>query len=1115
VRAGIGTDARLTVSAEGLIRQVYDAVGCGIIVRDGTGTLVHANDAALRMFGATRDQVVGRQLLGGVARFREDGTPISREDLVSVRALREKRAIRGDLTRLVRADGSEIWLLGEAVPVMGADGEPALVVTSFMDVTDERVAKALQREAETRLHTAVASSPVVLFVLDKDARILLSEGGGLRRLGLSPGGTVGRSAFEMYADVPEIVWSIERALEGQDVHTKVTLSGASFDVDYSPLRDAKGDIYSVVGLAVDVTERARAERRLSTIHAVTRVIAGATRHREVREQILRTLGQSFGWDYAAFWRVDTQRDVIQLREAWQSPGAGLEEWIAISAAKENRRGEGLPGRVWESKRSVWVPDVSTDPTMRRAAAAKVAGLHTGLGFPIRHGDRVFAVIEFFTRELRAEIDPELYAVLEAVGDQIGGFLARRAAQNALTDSEARLRGVVDSALDAVLTLDKSGLITEWNERAAQMFGWSRDEAVGQALAEHLVPAGHHEGLRKFLATGQSSSIGQRVEIEARRRDGRVFPAEVSMTVTNTDRGFVVSAFIRDITDRKRMEDEIRGSESRFRLLAENSSDLITRLAPDGRRLYVSPSAKTILGFEPEELVGRHVEDLVHPEDAGDAMNALRTVVAKGEARRFTLRMRHKDGTYVWLEYATRGVRDPDGTVVEIQSSARDVTERIRAEEALAHQALHDSLTALPNRALLQDRVEQALLAARRQGTSVALLFADLDRFKEVNDTFGHSMGDDLLREVAVRLRTAVRAADTVARLGGDEFAILLPQIVDSGEAMEVCERIRASLSAPFVLGDDTLFVEASVGIAIAPEHGNDVATLMRQADVAMYVAKRSDTDCAIYEPVADRYSPTVIGLASDLRHAIEREQLVLHFQPVVDMRTRQPVSVEALCRWEHPERGMVPATEFIALAEESGFIRQLGLWTLAEALRQRARLWPEGGRRGAIAVNMSIRNLRSAELPATIDNLLRTWNVPPSALRIEVTETTAMSDVERTLETLTKIHEMGVAISIDDFGTGYSSLAYLRRMPVDQLKIDRSFITDLETNPNSQAIVGSTIVLAHSLGLRAVAEGVETASAFDRLAALGCDLAQGNYLSPPLPADVLARWLAGPAGGYG
>ena len=253
----------------------------------------------------------------------------------------------------------------------------------------------------------------------------------------------------------------------------------------------------------------------------------------------------------------------------------------------------------------------------------------------------------------------------------------------------------------------------------------------------------------------------------------------------------------------------------------------------------------------------------------------------------------------------------------------------------------------------------------------------------------------------------------------------------------------------------------------------------------------------------------MIELASDLRHSIERGELALHFQPIVDMRSRQVVAVEALCRWRHPERGMVPATEFIALAEESGFIRQLGLWTLAEALRQRAHLWPEEGRRGDVAVNMSLRNLRSAELPAVIDNLLRTWNVPPSALRIEVTETSAMADVERTLATLTQLHEMGVAISIDDFGTGYSSLAYLHRMPVDQLKIDRSFILDLEENANSQAIVGSTIVLAHSLGLKAVAEGVETAEAYKRLAALGCDLAQGNYFGAPLPPEELAPALRG------
>ena len=1109
----VEADPRQGIDAARLIRHVYDAVACGIIVRDGGGTLVHANDAALRMFGATRDQIVGQPLLGGVARFREDGTPLTRDDLVSVRALREKRAIRGEVTRVVRADGTDVWLLGEAVPVMGADGEPALIVTSFMDVTAERRAQAERHEAEARLRAAVATSPVMLFVLDRDGRFLLSEGGALKRLGLAPGEAIGRSAIEMYANVPAIVWSIERALEGEAVKTKVDLGGVAFDVDYAPLRDAKGETYSVVGLAVDVTERSRAERHLKTVHAVTRVIAGASRHRDVRQEILRTLGESFRWDAAVFWRVDAARNVMHVRETWQSDGADLDAWFAACRSRELRKGEGLPGRVWASATSAWISDVSVEPGFTRAQAATDARLHTVLCFPIRHGDRVFAAIEFWSREVRREVDHDLFAVLEAVADQIGGFVARRTVQLQLQASEARLRGIIDSALDAVVTLDETGRITEWSPGAQTLFGWTREEAMGHRLTENIIPEryrGRHEAaLARFLATGERTILGRRIEIEAQHRDGHELPVELTVSATRSEGGWVFSAFIRDIADRKRMEDDLRSSEARFRLLAENSTDLITRLDPDGRRLYVSPAARTILGYEPDELLGTRVEDFVHPDDAADALTALRAVAADGGARRFTLRMRRKDGTFVWLELATRAVRDVEGAIVEIQSSSRDVTERVRAEEALAHQALHDSLTGLPNRALLQDRVEQALLAARRHGTSLALLFADLDRFKEVNDTFGHPMGDDLLREVAVRLRMAVRAADTVARLGGDEFAILLPQITDVREAMDVCERIRASLATPVVIGSDTLFVEASVGIALSPDHGNDVDTLMRHADVAMYVAKRADTDCAVYEPGADRYSPTVIELASDLRHSIERGELALHFQPIVDMRSRQVVAVEALCRWRHPERGMVPATEFIALAEESGFIRQLGLWTLAEALRQRAHLWPEEGRRGDVAVNMSLRNLRSAELPAVIDNLLRTWNVPPSALRIEVTETSAMADVERTLATLTQLHEMGVAISIDDFGTGYSSLAYLHRMPVDQLKIDRSFILDLEENANSQAIVGSTIVLAHSLGLKAVAEGVETAQAYKRLAALGCDLAQGNYFGAPLPPGELAPALRG------
>ncbi|TMG41974.1 MAG: PAS domain S-box protein [Chloroflexi bacterium] len=502
----VEADPRQGIDAARLIRHVYDAVACGIIVRDGGGTLVHANDAALRMFGATRDQIVGQPLLGGVA------------------------------------DGTDVWLLGEAVPVMGADGEPAIIVTSFMDVTAERRAQAERHEAEARLRAAVATSPVMLFVLDRDGRFLLSEGGALKRLGLAPGETIGRSAIEMYANVPAIVWSIERALEGEAVKTKVDLGGVAFDVDYAPLRDARGETYSVVGLAVDVTERSRAERHLKTVHAVTRVIAGASRHRDVRQEILRTLGESFRWDAAVFWRVDAARNVMHVRETWQSDGADLDAWFAACRSRELRKGEGLPGRVWASATSAWISDVSVEPGFTRAQAATDARLHTVLCFPIRHGDRVFAAIEFWSREVRREVDHDLFAVLEAVADQIGGFVARRTVQLQLQASEARLRGIIDSALDAVVTLDETGRITEWSPGAETLFGWTREEAMGHRLTENIIPEryrGRHEAaLARFLATGERTILGRRIEIEAQHRDGHELPVELTVSATRSEGGWV-------------------------------------------------------------------------------------------------------------------------------------------------------------------------------------------------------------------------------------------------------------------------------------------------------------------------------------------------------------------------------------------------------------------------------------------------------------------------------------------------------------------------------------------------------------------------------------------------
>jgi diguanylate cyclase (GGDEF)-like protein len=443
------------------------------------------------------------------------------------------------------------------------------------------------------------------------------------------------------------------------------------------------------------------------------------------------------------------------------------------------------------------------------------------------------------------------------------------------------------------------------------------------------------------------------------------------------------------------------------------------------------------------------------------------------------------------------------TLQYIAASARKAAQ-------LEHQARHDLLTDLPNRTLLHDRLQQALLAARRDRTPLALLMLDLDRFKEVNDTFGHHYGDLLLREVGPRLLRAVRGSDTVARMGGDEFAILLPG-VGADTATAIATRLTRALAEPFLLDGLSFDVGVSIGIAHHPEHGAAVDELLRRADVAMYIAKRTGSGQAFYAPDQDPNSPDRLLLMGELRKAIDQDEFTLHFQPKVDLATGQVRGAEALVRWLHPQRGLVPPDQFIAIAEQTGLIRPLSRWVLGAALRQ-WRQWQLAGLEIEIAVNLSMHDLHDPELPTIIAGLLATWAVAPAWLRVEITESMLMADPTRALTIVTRLREMGVRISIDDFGAGYSSLAYLKRLPIDELKIDRSFVRQLATDENDATIVRSTIALAHDLGLTVVTEGVEDHAAWDRLVAFGCDGAQGYLVSRPLPAADFVAWLSQWAG---
>jgi diguanylate cyclase (GGDEF)-like protein len=453
-------------------------------------------------------------------------------------------------------------------------------------------------------------------------------------------------------------------------------------------------------------------------------------------------------------------------------------------------------------------------------------------------------------------------------------------------------------------------------------------------------------------------------------------------------------------------------------------------------------------------------------------------------------------------------------LVALAEAFNDLTGRLReSHESLERMAFTDALTELPNRSLFQDRLQQVILAAKREGKPFALLFMDLDRFKDINDTLGHGVGDILLTQVSHRLRAKLRASDTVARMGGDEFAVLLPA-VDAKHAGMAARMLLQALRAPFVVTDHDLNIGASIGIAMYPENGVEASVLMQRADVAMYSAKESGGGFAFYSPAIDQNLPTRLTRMHDLRQAVEQEEFELFYQPVVNLVTHRVAGLEALARWRHPRDGLLLPDTFIPLLEQSGMIRGLMPWVVSEALK-RAHALEAAGSPLSVSVNLSMRDLQDPCIVDSIGELLQANEVDPSVLLLEITESAVMTDAPRTLELLNRLSAMGLRIAIDDFGTGYSSLTYLKRLPVTTLKIDKSFVTGMIEDENDAAIVRTSIDLAHNLGLKVVAEGVESEAALKHLKALGCDLAQGHFVGRPLSAPELDQWLLQSTWGFG
>lgn len=555
-----------------------------------------------------------------------------------------------------------------------------------------------------------------------------------------------------------------------------------------------------------------------------------------------------------------------------------------------------------------------------------------------------------------------------------------------------------------------------------------------------------------------------------------------------------------------LQAELRTSEERYRTLIETSPDGVVLADLDGTVLLVNPAATRLFALpSPEDAVGRDLYALVAPGDRLRAMDNIKRRatgdIPPGTSAEYTLQ--RSDGTSFPAEVRSSVLFHTDGTPRAITIVARDITERRRLEEDLRHQAFHDVLTGLPNRALFYDRLDQAIRVSEREGTAFALLVMDLDRFKEINDVFGHHAGDLLLQAVGPRLRAELRASDTVARLGGDEFAILLPGTDEAGAA-RVAGKLLTALEQPLAIEGQTFRPETSLGIVAYPCHGQDPRVLLRRADAAMYTAKRAGRGSAVFHPEQERGAPPR-PLTSELRQAIEKREFVLHYQPMVSPQNGEVVGVEALVRWQHPDRGCLLPGVFLPVMEETGLIRLLSARVLDAALQQ-CRAWHEAGLQLRVAVNLSVRELQDPDLAQTIADLIRRWAVSPSWLGLEVTEDAIMTDPARVTGLLTHLRDLGVRISIDDFGTGYSSLAHLQRLAVDEIKIDRSFVA-AATSERDRKIVQSIIDLGHGLDLQVVAEGIDEGEIGERLAAMGCDAIQGYYIARPMPAGDVVAWI--------
>jgi diguanylate cyclase (GGDEF)-like protein/PAS domain S-box-containing protein len=1022
--------------------------------------------------------------------------------------------------RIQTKTGQEKWVWEKGNSILDQQQKILHIEGYITDITPLKQAEVAITAAEARWRSLIQNSSDLVSILAADGTIRYHSQVLETILGYRPEERIGRDALELIhpEDAPQVGRAIRQSLSHPDLFLSLDYRALHQDGSWRYLQSTGTNLIAdpaVQGIVIntrDMTAHKQTEATLKYRVEFEQLVTNlATRfinipcHQidAVINVVLAEIGQFAGVDRSYIFSISEDAKIK----------SNTYEWCAAGIEPQIDRLQGLciddiPDyadriRQREIIHHPCVSDLPADDHWRLYLEQQ--GIQSLISVPMVSGQHLIGMLGFDRVNSQASWSNEIISLLKVVAEIFVNALERQRSELQLQQTTLELQAIFEALPDLYFRLDRDSTILDSKAGRSSDLYLLPEEFLGKRMVD-ILPLPVAEQMARAIA--QINQGERRVDLEyslLMPHGEQVYEAQ--MMAFLTDQIIVV---VRNISDRKRAENELRHAEEKYRSIFENATEGIFQSTLDGQFISANPALAAIYGYSSPEELKASLTDItnnlyVQPKRRAEFLHLIQQ---QGGVSEFESEVYCKNGQMIWISENARAVQDNSGNLLYLEGTVEDITARKQAETTIRYQAFHDLLTGLPNRVLLNDRLSVALAEAERTEEALAVMFMDLDRFKTINDTLGHAVGDQLLQQVVGRVIHALRSVDTIARWGGDEFTLLLPHLTQPADIIRVAERILSAFSSTFCLEGQTFRITCSIGIAVYPGDGTDTATLLRNADAALYQAKSLGRNrYQLYTPNLNHQASARLTLEHQLHKALERNELCLYYQPQIDTRHGKMTGVEALVRWRHPELGLVSPQTFIGLAEESGLIVSIGEWVLRTACQQ-CRAWQEQGFSAInVAVNLSSLQFQQPNLVDTIAQILSTTGLDPAHLELEVTESTAMKDLEFTRILLEKLSQMGISISLDDFGTGYSSLGYLKRFPLNGLKIDRTFICDLPDDRQDLAITTAIIALGRGLKLNVVAEGVETEAQYQILRSLGCETMQGYLFNQPLPVDGMTALL--------